>query len=73
MNLKTGVTIKLVIIYRNSSTTADEDFIFYYLMKDILTKPHNCIILGDFNQPSIDSHSSIQSPQPKQTNQIRAS
>ncbi|KAF2357366.1 Endonuclease/exonuclease/phosphatase [Trinorchestia longiramus] len=49
-----GLTIKIVLVYRNSTCTAIEDDEFYDCLDSILSTPHGTVIMGDFNLPHIN-------------------
>ena len=56
INPKNAVHLKLVLIYRNTRiTAAAADDEFYTMLKEILLSQHECVIMGDFNLPNIDS------------------
>ncbi|KAF2357587.1 Endonuclease/exonuclease/phosphatase [Trinorchestia longiramus] len=49
-----GQTIKIVLVYRNPTCTVIEDDEFYDCIDNILSTPHETLIMGDFNLPHIN-------------------
>ncbi|KAF2351960.1 Endonuclease/exonuclease/phosphatase [Trinorchestia longiramus] len=49
-----GQTIKIVLVYRNPTYTAIENDEFYDCLDNILSTPHETLIMGDFNLPHIN-------------------
>ncbi|KAF2344821.1 Endonuclease/exonuclease/phosphatase [Trinorchestia longiramus] len=49
-----GQTIKIVLVYRNPTCTAIEDDEFYDCLDNILSSPHETLIMGDSNLPHIN-------------------
>ena len=54
INPKNATHSKLVLVYRNTKITADDDDAFYATLEEILLTLHECVILGDFNILHID-------------------
>ncbi|KAF2351762.1 Endonuclease/exonuclease/phosphatase [Trinorchestia longiramus] len=49
-----GQTSKIVLVYRNPTCTAIEDDEFYDCLDNILSSPHETLIIGDLNLPHIN-------------------
>ncbi|KAF2351373.1 Endonuclease/exonuclease/phosphatase [Trinorchestia longiramus] len=49
-----GHTIKILLVYRNPTYTAIKDDEFYDCFDNILSTPHETLIMGDFNLPHIN-------------------
>ncbi|KAF2351558.1 Endonuclease/exonuclease/phosphatase [Trinorchestia longiramus] len=54
IQLHPGQTIKILLMYRNLTCTAIEDDEFYDCLNNILSTPHETLIMGDFNLPHIN-------------------
>ena len=68
INPKNAVHLKLVLIYRNTWTTAADDDEFYTILEEILLSQHECVMMGDFNLPNIDW--TLQRPTPAPGNKM---
>ena len=64
INPKNELHIKIVLIYRNATITAADNDMFYESLEEILLTKHECIIMGNFNQPNIDWTLGRPSPAP---------
>ncbi|KAF2351854.1 Endonuclease/exonuclease/phosphatase [Trinorchestia longiramus] len=49
-----GLTIKIVPVYKNPTCSAIEDDEFYDCLDNILSNPHETLIMGDFNLPHMN-------------------